>query len=80
MAQAYVKFRNDKGLAEIGIGVTEFECIGVSPPDDHPHTYHTIGEHGSVHCLYCNTKYIYRSELGRTESDPAGNFFDVAAS
>ena len=78
MAEAYVKFRNDMGLAEIGIGVAEFECIGASPPDDHPHTYHTIGEHGFVHCLYCNTKYIYRSALGRTESDPPGNSFDIA--
>jgi hypothetical protein len=30
MADDYVKFKNDLGLAEIGIGVTEFECIGAT--------------------------------------------------
>jgi hypothetical protein len=32
----YPKFRNDRGVPEICIGVREFECIGVSPPQDHP--------------------------------------------
>ena len=27
----YPKFRNDRGVPEICIGVKEFECIGVSP-------------------------------------------------
>jgi uncharacterized Zn-finger protein len=36
---AYVKFRNDNGVPEIRIGVKEFKCIGVSPPQDHPHIY-----------------------------------------
>jgi hypothetical protein len=30
----YPKFRNDRGVAEIRIGVREFDCIGVSPPQD----------------------------------------------
>jgi hypothetical protein len=30
----YLKFRNDRGVPEICIGVREFECIGVSPPQD----------------------------------------------
>jgi uncharacterized Zn-finger protein len=75
MAAGYVKFKNDQGLAEIAIGVTEFQCIGVSPPHDHPHTYHKIGEQGFVHCLYCNTKYVYRPRLDRSETDPPGNVF-----
>jgi uncharacterized Zn-finger protein len=79
MAEAFVKFSNDQGVAEIGIGVIEFECIGASPPDDHPHTYHTIGMRGFITCLYCNTRYIYRFDLGRTETDPAGNAFETAA-
>jgi len=33
MTDNYVKLRNDQGLAEIGIGVTEFKCAGASPPD-----------------------------------------------
>jgi uncharacterized Zn-finger protein len=76
MTEAYVKFRNDQGLAAIGIGVTEFECIGASPPDDHPHTYHTTDRAGFVHCLYCNTKYVFRPDLGRYDTDPPGNSFD----
>jgi len=31
----YLKFRNDRGIPEICIGVREFECIGESPPQDH---------------------------------------------
>jgi hypothetical protein len=33
----YPKFRNDHAVVEIRIGVREFNCIGVSPPLDHPH-------------------------------------------
>jgi len=39
----YLKFRNDHGVPEIRIGVREFECIGVSPPQDHPHIYIDVG-------------------------------------
>ena len=76
MTKAYVKFRNDQGLAEIGIGVLEFECVGASPPGDHPHTYHTIGKAGFVYCLYCHTRYVFIPGLGRYETDPPGNAFD----
>jgi hypothetical protein len=30
----YPKFRNDRGVPEICIGVKEFMCIGESPPQD----------------------------------------------
>jgi uncharacterized Zn-finger protein len=30
-------FMNDRGVPEVRIGVREFKCIGVSPPQDHPH-------------------------------------------
>ena len=33
------KFTNDAGMREIRIGVREFECIGATPPYDHPHVY-----------------------------------------
>ncbi len=39
MTTDYPKFRNDRGVTEIRIGVKEFNCIGVSPPHDHPHVY-----------------------------------------
>ncbi len=75
MAGKYVKFLNDQGLSEIGIGVVEFECIGASPPDDHPHTYHAIGVRGAIRCLYCNTNYVYHPHLGRLETEPPGSAF-----
>ncbi len=42
----YLKFRNDRGVPEICIGVREFKCIGVSPPQDHPHIYINMGRGG----------------------------------
>jgi hypothetical protein len=30
----YLKFKNDRGIPGICIGVREFECIGESPPQD----------------------------------------------
>ena len=75
MTNEYAKYKNDLGLAEIGIGVVEFKCIGASPPHDHPHIYHKIGPQGFVHCLYCNTRYVYRPDLGRFETEPPGNLF-----
>ena len=76
MANDYPKFKNDLGLKEIGIGVKEFKCIGASPPDDHPHIYLNMRGADFFHCLYCNTKYIYRPYLGRFETEPPGSFFE----
>ena len=44
----YPKFKNDRGVPEICIGVKEFECIGVSPPHDHPHIYINMREGDSA--------------------------------
>ena len=79
MAEGLVKFKNDRGLAEIAIGVNEFKCIGAAPPEDHPHIYQKIGPEGFVHCLYCNTKFVFRPELAPTETIPPGNFFEDEA-
>jgi hypothetical protein len=35
--RGYSMFMNDRGVPEVRIGVREFKCIGVSPPQDHPH-------------------------------------------
>ena len=48
----YLKFRNDRGIPEIRIGVREFECIGESPPQDHPHVYINMGEANTILCPY----------------------------
>ena len=44
MASRYPKFCNDRAVREIRIGVREFNCIGVSPPHDHPHVYINMGD------------------------------------
>ena len=58
------KFKNDRGLAEIQIGVKEFECTGVSVPHDHPHVYLNMGGADSIICPYCATQFRYSADLG----------------
>jgi uncharacterized Zn-finger protein len=65
-----LKFRNDLGAAEIRIGVRKFNCVGVSPPDDHPHVYLAMGSDDTVLCPYCATSYRYDQFLGSSEADP----------
>jgi uncharacterized Zn-finger protein len=56
-AGAYLKFRNDRGVREIRIGVREFKCIGESPPQDHPHIYINMGEGDTILCPYCDSLF-----------------------
>ncbi len=60
----YPKFKNDRGVPEIQIGVKEFNCTGVSTPHDHPHIYLNMGEADSVICPYCATRFRYTAGLG----------------
>ena len=56
----YPKFRNDRGIPEIRIGVKEFKCIGISPPQDHPHVYiNILGEADTILCPYCGTRFRF---------------------
>ena len=57
----YVKFRNDRGVP--CIGVRKFECIGVSPPQDHPHIYIDMGEADTILCPYCGTRFRFDPRL-----------------
>ena len=75
MNDGYVKFQNNQGVVEIGIGVKEFKCAGATPPQDHPHIYLSMGDDDSILCPYCATKYVYRGYLELHETDPPGNFF-----
>ena len=61
----YPKFRNDRAVAEIRIGVREFNCIGVSPPLDHPHVYINMGEQDAILCPYCATRFRFDPRPGR---------------
>lgn len=57
--QVYPQFRNDRGIRKIRIGTREFECIGQSPPDDHPHVYLEMGLKDEILCPYCGTLFEF---------------------
>lgn len=64
------KFKNDQGVKEIRIGVREFECIGASPPHDHPHVFLDMGQDAGIICPYCSTVFICDPSLADTQSLP----------
>ena len=66
-------FCNDAGVKKIQIGVREFQCMGASPPYDHPHVFLDMGQDGQILCPYCSTLYIHDPRLSETESDPKGS-------
>ena len=68
----YPKFRNDRAVVEIRIGVQEFNCIGVSPPLDHPRVYINMGEQDAILCPYCATRFRFDPRLGPSEANPPG--------
>jgi uncharacterized Zn-finger protein len=71
----YLKFRNDRGVPEIRIGVREFECIGVSPPQDHPHIYIDMAAADTILCPYCGTRFRFDPRLTPLDADPPDSFF-----
>jgi uncharacterized Zn-finger protein len=70
----YPKFRNDRGVPEICIGVREFECVGGSPPQDHPHVYINMGEADTLLCPYCGTRFRFNPRLTPLDADPPDSF------
>ncbi len=72
---AYPKFKNDRGLPEVLIGVKEFNCTGVGAPHDHPHIYLNMGRADSIICPYCATRFRYNADLG-SGAIPADSVFD----
>jgi uncharacterized Zn-finger protein len=75
MPRLLPKFRNDLAVREIRVGVKEFRCIGVSPPQDHPHIYLNMGENRSMDCPYCSTLFVLDSALCAFETAPKGCYF-----
>jgi uncharacterized Zn-finger protein len=71
---AYFKFRNDRGVREICIGVREFKCIGESPPQDHPHVYINMGTASAILCPYCGTQFRFDPSIDTAGCSPAGQF------
>ena len=66
----YPKFRNDRAAPEIRIGVREFNCVGVSPPQDHPHVYLNMGSQDTILCPYCATLFHFDPRLGPSGANP----------
>jgi len=73
--RGYAKFRNDRAVPEIRIGVREFNCIGVSPPLDHPHVYLNMGESETILCPYCATLFRFDPRLRFSEADAPECYF-----
>ena len=72
MAQTLVPhFVNDIGVDRIKIGVKEFQCMGATPPYDHPHVYLDMGHDNDIVCPYCSTLYRHNPALAANEARPA---------
>ncbi len=71
----YPKFKNDRGLPEVQIGVNEFKCTGVAAPHDHTHIFLNMGDTESIICPYCATRVRYNADLG-SEAIPADSVFE----
>ena len=65
-------FFNPLGVDSIEIGVAAFDCIGLPPPDDHPHVYLNMGEQRDIQCPYCSTHYRLNPLLNWNETIPPG--------
>ena len=48
----------------------EFNCVGVSPPQDHPHVYLNMGSGKTILCPYCGTRFRFDPLLRPSEADP----------
>jgi uncharacterized Zn-finger protein len=63
--------------------VKEFECIGVSPPHDHPHIYINMHPHiyinmreaDTISCPYCGTRFRIDPRLAPLDADPPDSVF-----
>ena len=75
VGQRLSKFRNDRGVPQIRIGVREFKCIGISPPQDHPHVYINMGEADTILCPYCATRFCFDPRLTASNADPPDSYF-----
>lgn len=77
-AGGYLKFRNDRGIREIRIGVKEFKCIGESPPQDHPHIYINMGDADAILCPYCGTGFRFDPRLTPLDTEPPDSLFSAS--
>jgi uncharacterized Zn-finger protein len=69
--RAVPSFLNDAGSRVVEIGVRAFNCIGATPPDDHPHVYLDMGASPSILCPYCATRFQFDAALPDGAAFPA---------
>jgi uncharacterized Zn-finger protein len=69
------KFHNEPAAPEVCIGVTQFACIDVLPPHDHPHIYLAI-ENPTIVCPYCSTLFRFDPRLDVKATEPSGLYFE----
>ena len=63
-----LKIANDSGKDEIQIDAREFECIGATPPFDHPHIFLDMGDDDQIVCPYCSTLYRLNSSQSEVKA------------
>jgi uncharacterized Zn-finger protein len=73
------RYFNDVGAMSIGIGGEALNCIGATPPADHPHVYLNLTDQADILCPYCSTRFFHDPRLGRHETKPPGCFYDSGA-
>jgi uncharacterized Zn-finger protein len=73
------RYANDIGALRIGVGVGALNCIGATPPADHPHVYLSLAGAPGLLCPYCATFFYRDAALGGDETVPAGCFYDAGA-
>src|SRR3977135_2312831 len=47
-------FHNTPGVPVIEIGAKEFQCVGATPPFDHPLVFLDMGDANEIICPYCS--------------------------
>src|SRR5215510_7296739 len=63
-------FHNTPGVPVIEIGAKEFQCVGATPPFDHPHVFLDMGDADEIICPYCSTLYRYDPSLDSHSARP----------
>jgi uncharacterized Zn-finger protein len=64
-------FHNNPGVPMIEIGAKEFQCVGATPPYDHPHVFLDMGDDNEIVCPYCSTLYRFDPKLDSHAARPA---------
>jgi len=72
-------FHNTPGVPVIEIGAKEFQCVGATPPFDHPHVFLDMGDAEEIICPYCSTLYRHDASLSSHAARPPECALESAA-